>query len=188
MISTKMSMFFKKHPLFVSLVGNTIKTASADIITQIYLENKNELDLQRLSVFTTFGLVYLGGWQHYLFNKLFVRCQSIMTKASYKPIRQSAILTFLDLGVHTPLMYYPSFYLIKGYLENKTIEDITDTYRQNITNDLIAMWKLWLPAQMVNFTFVPLHYRMPFITSVSFGWTMILSFMRGRKIENTKDT
>ena len=176
-----MNTFFKRHPLLVSLVGNTIKTASADIITQKYLENKKELDLQRLSVFTSFGLVYLGGWQHFLFNKLFVRCENIMTLAKYKPISKSVILTFLDLGVHTPLMYYPSFYMIKGYLEKQTVNNVIETYNENIKTDLITMWRLWFPAQIINFTFIPIHFRMPFITSVSFGWTIILSCMRGNK-------
>lgn len=179
MALSRMNAFFKKHPLFISLVGNTIKTASADIITQTYLENKKELDLQRLSVFTSFGFVYLGGWQHYLFNNLFVRCEKIMTLSKYKPFSQSIILTFLDLGIHTPIMYYPSFYMIKGYLEKQSVNDIIKTYNENIKNDMIAIWKVWFPAQMVNFTFIPIHLRMPFITSVSFGWTMILSLMRG---------
>lgn len=181
MALSRMNAFFKRHPLFVSLVGNTIKTASADIITQKYLENKKELDLQRLSVFTSFGFVYLGGWQHFLFNNLFVKCEKIMTLAKYKPISQSIILTFLDIGIHTPLMYYPSFYMIKGYLENQSMNKVIDTYNENIKNDMIAMWKVWLPAQMINFTFIPIHFRMPFITSVSFGWTIILSLMRGNK-------
>lgn len=181
MAISRMNTFFKKYPLFVSLVGNTIKTASADIITQKYLENKKELDVQRLSVFTSFGLVYLGGWQHYLFSNLFVRCQKIMTLAKYKPFSQSVMLTFLDLGVHTPLMYYPSFYMIKGYLEKQSVNNIIQTYNDNIKNDMVAMWKLWFPAQMINFMFCPIHLRMPFITVVSFGWTMILSFMRGNK-------
>lgn len=176
-----MNSFLKRHPLLVSVIGNTVKTASADIITQKYLENKKELDLQRLTVFTSFGCLYLGGWQHYLFNNLFVKCQNVMTLAKFKPVYQSAILTFLDLGVHTPLMYYPSFYLIKGSLENQSVNTVVKTYNENIKNDLIAMWKVWFPAQMINFTFVPLHLRMPFITSVSFGWTIILSLMRGSK-------
>lgn len=181
MVISRVNAFFKRYPLLVSLVGNTIKTASADIVTQKYLENKKELDIQRLTVFTSFGLVYLGGWQHYLFNNLFVRCEKIMTLAKYKPISQSIVLTFLDLGLHTPLMYYPSFYMIKGYLENQSIETVITTYNDNIKSDIITMWKIWFPAQMINFMFCPIHLRMPFITSVSFGWTIILSLMRGRK-------
>ena len=181
MALSRLNLFLKKHPLFVSLVGNTIKTAYADIITQKYLENKKQLDLQRLCVFTSFGFVYLGGWQYYLFNNLFVRCEKIMTLSKYKQFSRSIVLTFLDIGVHTPLMYYPSFYVIKGYLEKQSINNIIETYNVNIKNDMIAIWKVWLPAQMINFMFCPIHLRMPFITSVSFGWTIILSFMRGNK-------
>lgn len=179
MALSKMNAFFKQRPLFVSLVGNTIKTAAADVVAQKYIEQKEDLDMRRLAVFTTFGFAYLGGWQHFLFNKLFVQCERAMTLAKWKPFTQSSVLTFLDLGVHTPLMYYPCFYGIKSFIEEKGTDDALATYKENINSDMVAMWKVWVPAQMTNFMFVPLHMRMPFITSVSFGWTMILSMMRG---------
>lgn len=176
---SRVNTFFKKRPLFVSLVTNTIKTAAADVVTQKYIEEKDNLDIKRLAVFTSFGFVYLGGWQHFFFNKLFVRCERAMTLAKWRPFTQSSMLTFLDLGVHTPLMYYPCFYGIKSLLEGKDMVNTITTYKANINNDMIAMWKVWVPAQMANFMFVPLHMRMPFIASVSFGWTIILSMMRG---------
>lgn len=176
---TKLNTFFKTRPLLVSLLGNTVKTASADIITQKYIDEKEHLDMRRLAVFTTFGCVYLGGWQYFLFNKLFVRCERAMAVAKLKPLMRSSILTFLDLGVHTPLMYYPCFYGIKSNLEGKDINHTLSTYKTNIYNDMLAMWKIWIPAQLTNFLLVPLHMRMPYITSVSFGWTIILSMMRG---------
>lgn len=179
MYLSKVNAFFKQRPLFVSLIGNTIKTAAADTVTQKYIEQKEELDMKRLAVFTTFGFAYLGGWQHFLFNKVFVQCERVMTVAKWRPFTQSSVLTFLDLGIHTPLMYYPCFYGIKSFLEDKRMIDTFTTYKANINNDMIAMWKVWIPAQMTNFMFVPLHMRMPFIASVSFGWTIILSMMRG---------
>jgi len=179
MAISRINAFFKQRPLLVSLVGNTVKTAGADIFTQTYIEQKKEIDMKRLSIFTTFGFAYLGGWQHFLFNKLFVRCEKMMTVAKLKPLTQSAVLTFMDLGIHTPFMYYPCFYSIKSHLEGQSLEQTVATYKKNIKSDLIAMWQIWLPTQMFNFTFVPLHLRMPFIASVSFGWTVILSMMRG---------
>jgi protein Mpv17 len=179
MALSKLNAFFKQRPLFVSLIGNTIKTATADAVTQKYIEKKDDLDIRRLAVFTSFGFAYLGGWQYFLFNKLFVRSEKFMTVAKLKPFTQSSILTFLDLGVHTPLMYYPCFYSIKSHLEGKTFKETLSTYKTNIHQDMLAMWKIWIPAQMANFTFVPLHMRMPFIASVSFGWTIILSMTRG---------
>jgi hypothetical protein len=179
---TKINQFLKQRSLFVSLVSNTVKTASADYITQKYIEGNKEIDNKRLALFTSFGLVYLGGWQYYLFNKVFVNCDNILSKRGFKRPYKSAILTFLDLGIHTPLMYYPSFYAIKGYLDNKSMYDSLTMYQSNFKTDLLSIWQLWIPAQMINFTFIPIHLRMPYITCVSFAWTMILSVKRGNNI------
>ncbi len=35
------------------------------------------------------------------------------------------------------------------------------------------------PPQLVNFSVVPLHLRIPFVAGVSFAWTVILSVLRG---------
>lgn len=181
---TKINQFLKQRPLLVSLVSNTVKTASADYITQKYIEGKQEIDNKRLALFTSFGLAYLGGWQYYLFNKVFVNCDNIIFKYGLKKPYRSAVLTFLDLGIHTPLMYYPSFYAMKGYLDDKTIFDSLSVYKSNFKTDLLSIWQLWIPAQMINFTFIPIHLRMPYITCVSFGWTIILSMARGNNSNN----
>jgi protein Mpv17 len=176
---TYINTFLRRRPLLVSLVSNTTKTAAADLITQTVIEDKKELDFKRLGLFTTFGFAYLGGWQYFLFNKAFVRCEKHMTVRKYGRGTSAAVLTFLDLGFHTPLLYFPSFYALKGYIDGTPMTETVTKYKSNITEDMISMWKLWLPAQMVNFSCVPIHMRMPFITCVSFAWTIVLSMQRG---------
>ena len=39
---------------------------------------------------------------------------------------------------------------------------------------------MWVPAQLINFAFVPRHLRIPYVAAVSFGWTVILSVMQGK--------
>ena len=180
MALSRLNVFLKQKPLLVSLVSNTVKTAAADLVTQHLIEGKKETDWKRLSVFTTFGFAYLGGWQYYLFNHIFVKTEKLMRIAKWSSPYQAATLTFLDMAVHTPLMYYPAFYSLKHLLDGKTLNDAVVTYKKNISNDVVAMCRVWVPVQMVNFMFVPLHLRMPFITSVSFLWTIILSMMHGK--------
>lgn len=182
-LSQKVVSFLKMRPLVSSLVGNTLKTVGADILTQTMIEKKEDLDLKRLALFTTFGCAYLGGWQYFIFNKCFVFVQSAMTTRRISTLSQASALTFLDMGVHTPLMYYPSFYMMKGVLEDKTPTESLMEYRNNFSSDMTSICKVWIPAQMINFTLVPLYLRMPYITGVSFAWTVLLSMMRG---DNTK--
>jgi len=43
----------------------------------------------------------------------------------------------------------------------------------------MAIWKVWIPAQTINFAFMPMWARIPFTTMVSFGWTCYVSIVRG---------
>ena len=39
-------------------------------------------------------------------------------------------------------------------------------------------------TNLVNFAFVPQHFRVPFVALTSFAYTMVLSFMRGGQKRN----
>ena len=179
MTLTFINSALKKRPLLISLLSNTVKAGVADLMAQKYIEQKQEIDKRRLLTFSFFGFSYLGGWQYYLFNKIFVRCEAVMALKGYSSYTQSIILTSLDMGIHTPFMYFPAFYALKGWAENKCVSMTLQAFKNNIYDDIKSMWTLWIPAQFCNFVLLPLHLRMPFITSVSFLWTMILSMTRG---------
>jgi predicted amino acid-binding ACT domain protein len=51
----------------------------------------------------------------------------------------------------------------------------------------LALWKIWVPATIVNFAFMPMHARIPFTAGVSLLWTCILSMMRGGDLEHAQD-
>ena len=169
----------KKRPFLISLLSNTFKAGAADLITQKYVEQKHEIDKKRLLTFSFFGFSYLGGWQYFLFNKLFVRCETLMKIKGFSNYTQSIVLTGIDMGIHTPFMYFPTFYALKGWIEKESIDTSIQNMKMNLYDDIKAMWSLWIPAQFCNFVLLPLHLRMPFITSVSFIWTIILSMTRG---------
>lgn len=67
----------------------------------------------------------------------------------------------LSLRSH-PLMYFPFFYSLKGTLEGRTIEDSLQAARRDMWDNLKHLWTIWVPAQLVNFSVVPLHLRIPF--------------------------
>jgi protein Mpv17 len=171
--------FMKKRPLLVSVIGNTAKTITADIIAQKVIEKRENIDYRRLGVFGTFGCVYLGGWQYLLFNKVFVRFDNLLKIRRFNKAQVAIALTALDLGVHTPLLYYPSFYTLKGSLEGRSVHESLCMYKNNFVNDILSIWQIWVPMQFLNFLYVPIHLRMPFITCVSLAWTTILSIKRG---------
>lgn len=90
------------------------------------------------------------------------------------------IKVFLDQAIHHPLLYFPFFYGLKAFVEGKPLASAAAKYKAEAWESCTALWKVWVPAQLVNFAFVPRHLRIPYVAAVSFGWTVILSTMQGQ--------
>ena len=133
-------------------------------------------------MFTTFGFFYLGGFQYYLYNIKFAQWCGAITRMSGH-LGSAPFKTFLDQFIHHPLLYFPTFYALKATVEQRPLLEGKDSalerYRSEIFQSCKALWCVWVPAQIINFTFVPRHLRIPFVAATSFGWTIILSVMQG---------
>ncbi len=92
------------------------------------------------------------------------------------PTRQ----VFLDQALHHPLIYFPTFFTLKAAVSGKPLSTAVAKYRTEIWDSTKALWAVWVPAQLVNFSLVPRHMRIPFVSAVSFGWCVILSTMQSR--------
>ena len=66
--------------------------------------------------------------------------------------------------------------------EKPDIKKCLTQYWHNMTEDMLALWKIWVPGTIINFAFMPMHYRIPFTAGVSLLWTCVLSAMRGGDI------
>lgn len=61
-------------------------------------------------------------------------------------------------------MYFPTFYTVKSLVERQPhpLEHAYDKWRNEIWDSCKALWTLWVPAQVINFAFVPRYLRVPF--------------------------
>ena len=152
----------------------------------------DELDLQRSLLFCAFGGLYSGAFQYMnqvqVFKKFFDVNKSTSQSWSQKlrdipGVKALAAQTGLDLTILT-LVYLPAFYIFKAsvFSGSSDLSDWfstgVDTYATNFGKDETDLIKVWLPADLVCFS-VPLYLRMPVRQSVSFLWTVYLSFARG---------
>lgn len=167
---------------------------------QKVVERREKVDWRRNMAFAAFGFVYLGGVQYSLYVPIFSRMFPNAASFAAKPLAQKlkdtkgifAMLaqTFLDQGVHHPLMYFPAFYCTKEIVMAEGSPDLKrclQEYQRNMSEDLQALWKIWVPATMINFAFMPMHMRIPFVAGVSLLWTMILSTMRGGDVAHADE-
>jgi len=134
-------------------------------------------------------LVYLGGVQYSLYVPIFGRLFPGAAAYAAKPLgqkiadvagsRSMMAQVVLDQFVHHPLAYFPAFYSLKEVVNGGSISDGLAKYSKNYQEDLVALWKLWVPSTIINFTFMPMHMRIPWVATTSLLWTCILSYMRG---------
>lgn len=97
---------------------------------------------------------------------------------------------FLDQCVHHPLMYFPAFYMTKEIVTSEGNPNFTKAllqYKDNMKEDMLALWKIWVPATILNFAFMPMWARIPTAAATSMIWTCILSAMRGGDVMHKDD-
>lgn len=183
--------FAKSRPFVFGMGYSLLKTSGCDLMVQKVVEKREQIDWKRNIAFGSFGLFYLGGVQYMIYVPLFSRLfpsaasfasKTIAEKAKDVPgIRNLFAQVFLDQGVHHPLMYFPVFYMIKDFVTSDKpdpVKAVTE-YTKNAREDLIALWKVWIPSTFLNFAFMPMWARIPWVASTSLIWTCILSAMRG---------
>jgi len=161
------------------VVTTILKTSAADLFAQKVVEKKEDTDWRRNALFTFWGFAYLGCFQYYLYNTVFVRmCAPLTSVVGH--YGSAPVKTFIDQCLHHPFVYFPAFYLLKGVAEDRPLASSYVKYKEDLWENCKALWALWVPAQLVNFALVPRHLRIPFVAGVSFFWTVILSSLRGK--------
>lgn len=181
----------KNYPIRFGMGYSLFKTSGCDLMVQKVVEKREHIDWRRNAAFGTFGLLYLGGVQYMiyvpLFSRLFPNAASFAAKSVGEKLRDGPGLrnlvsqVFLDQGVHHPLLYFPVFYMIKDFVTSPKPDPVqaVKEYGGNMREDLIALWKVWIPSTFLNFAFMPMWARIPWVASTSLIWTCILSAMRG---------
>lgn len=189
--------FGKRHPVLFGCGISAFKTSSSDYVAQMYVEKRDHLDLRRNFVFFSWGLLYLGGVQYFIYVQLFTKrlfpsaaafaSKSFREKLADK-MGQKVVLqqVFLDQFVHHPFMLFPAFYQVKEFIEGGRPMDGLRKCWANWFEDCKVCWSIWVPAFLVNFSVCPTWMRVPFVAVVSFGFTIIFSSLRGepQKLED----
>ena len=179
-IPSKVNCFAKRRPVVFGSGIAFLKTIGADLAVQTYLENKkiSEVDWKRNMAIGGFGLFYTGAFSAVLYGKLYPFLFNRIKNQKLATVGQLS----LDLLIHTPFIYFPVYHIYKNTINKQefsvaSVSSVCDGYfHDSIKRDVPKMWGVWLPAHCLTFTLIPTHLRVPWITAISFGWTMILSY------------
>ena len=185
----------KRFPLGFAVGYGGLKTIAADAMVQRYVERCETLDRRRMSVFLLFGCVQVGFVQYQLYVNAFTRL--FPTATTFSAASLSAKLkdkvgllnlvkqVGLDQLVYHPLCYFPVFYSCQEIVHGGSsspptiVRNAITKYVPNALEDLKALWTVFVPVSIIQFSVMPMHLRVPFTATFGFLWCGILSCMRG---------
>lgn len=185
----------RRFPLAFAIGYGGVKTVGADIMVQKTVEKRAELDTKRATVFLCFGLFQVGFVQYMLYVTAYTRVFSTAAQFAALPFRQKlrdrqglinlAKQVLFDQFVYHPCCYFPVFYTCKEIILGEaqgprdTVTRAIQKYIPNMRDDLCALWKIFIPVSIIQFSIMPMHFRVPFTATAGIVWCAILSMMRG---------
>jgi len=133
-------------------------------------EQSNSIDIGRFLRFAIFGLVLQAPWNHFYYLLL----DGVLPPTEDPFTTTTAVKVVIDQFVQAPVFTVLIFYFL-GILEGKAMSSIQDQLKDDYTDTMLANWKLWVPATVVNIAFVPPILRVLYLNSVFFFWSIYLS-------------
>lgn len=127
-LAQRLTMLPRHQPFAFGVGVSAAKTVTADAMAQFQLEQRDTLDLRRSAIFFTWGALYLGGVQYFIYVHLFARVLFPSAAAFVaKPVRERLLdragqikvvqQVALDQFVHHPFFLFPAFYCVKESIE-----------------------------------------------------------------------
>lgn len=144
-------------------------------------EPKFEFKYMRNLAFLIYGGLYQGIFQEYLYNEEF---NHLFGTGS--DIQTALLKNGFNLLVIAPFLCLPMAYIIQALVMNKTVTSGIESYMEDVQqNGLVQKyWMLWGPVNMLTFSVVPEELRIPFITAISFFWSVCLASISGSENNN----
>jgi len=140
-------------------------------------------DMSRTAAFVGVEAVYRGLLQQRIFQWIIATFSGdwISVLAPWcSPIACAAIERVLfNMFVISTGVYYPLFFSVTATVQRLTWLQAVRRAKTEFPRLFGVNLLFWVPVQLVQFAFVPLRYKVPFICVAGFVWNMLLSALAG---------
>jgi len=181
---------FETHPYRTLAFTNGLLNGVGDAVAQIsqrffdgdLRDKPRPYDPARTFRFFCFGFglgPFIGRWHLFLENTVPLRVLQGTGKVSLKALSKRVTADQLLMAPAGLIVFMGSM----GVMEGRSREQIQQKYTDIFMPALIANWKVWPLAQLINFRYMPLLYRVPFQSTCSVFWTLYLSILNAKEDE-----
>ncbi|KAI0336049.1 hypothetical protein GY45DRAFT_1402533 [Cubamyces sp. BRFM 1775] len=184
---------FESHPYTTLAFTNGALNALGDVVAQFTqrVEDKPEdhrrqwhYDVPRTLRFFAFGFgmgPLIGRWNFFLERHFPLRSLGGNNpgKVSLRALARRVGADQLFMAPIGLALFIGSM----GVMEGRDPKHIGERYKDLYKPALIANWQVWPLAQLINFRYMPLPYRVPFQSTCGVFWTLYLSLLNAKEDE-----
>ena len=166
------SHMLETKPLATKSVTSFMIVGAGDLMTQVLIEDREDgVDVKRFGIMCFLGGTLVGPWLHVWYNLLF----TYVPGATVVPVLQRVALDQLVMAPPFVAIFMSSLLALEG-----KADQITTVLGAEWKPAVFTNWKMWAPAQMINFGFVPLRFQVLFSNFVALFWNAYLSLASHR--------
>jgi protein Mpv17 len=168
------------NPLETKLATGGILAFAGDFIAQS--RDDADYDVKRAGAIVSFDMMYRA-MQCALFPEIVRVCDGHHLGSFLQGVDISVLATLeqtmTNQFIIIPLVYYPLFFSLTGYVQGLSIDATIERAQSTIVPLLKRNWTFWLPVQYFQFGYVNEPLQIPFLCVVGLAWTFILSVAAG---------
>jgi hypothetical protein len=169
----------ERKPLVTKCVTGGVLAFSADLVCQYGEQQRlghrlsDNFDSLRSARFTALGALLVSPTLHYWYGYLGRAVPGTTARDAMKRL-------FHDQVFFAPA-FIPTFFFANLLLEGKP-EEFVDKVKQDLLSTVVTNYIVWIPAQFVNFRYIPPNLQVLFSNTIGFFWNIFLSYMANRSV------
>lgn len=189
----------KTHPYKVNMIGSGFFFATGDVLAQYLFPHHIDDDLDKPTEFhflrtlraMVYGMCFFGPisvkWHTKtlpFFKNPFL---SSLRRTQMKPrlinIHDNLFRLAVDTLIMPGFVWIPMYNTVMSVLafHSDPFTVAANKLQNNWWNVLKSSWTVWVPLQLVNLFFVPIHLRIVIANVWSIGWNCFLSYVHNTK-------
>lgn len=160
-----------KNPLMIKAWTSGILFGISDAAAQLISEK--QLGWLRVFWFACWGLLGAAPMMHVWYDLL---------EKSFAPQNWSSSLAMVlvDQSVFTP-MYTLMYFVYDGLTKGNGFAKGIYRFGEQGKKVVLSTWCFWYPANLFNFTYIPLELRVLYVSTLAILWNAYFSFLTQRK-------
>ncbi|CAJ2658340.1 unnamed protein product [Trifolium pratense] len=164
----------QEHPLRTKVITAGVLSGISDIVSQ-KLTGIQKIQFKRVLLKVILGAGYLGPFGHYFhiaLEKIF------KGKKDSKTVAKKVLIEQLTSSPLNNLIFMIYFGLV---IEGQPWANVKARVRKGYPSVQYASWMFWPVVGVINYKFMPLHFRVVFHSLVAFCWGIFLN-LRARPV------